>query len=71
MGALNKLLFMRSSLESLDSPCIRRCTLNAADVCVGCGRSLEEIKQWWEADKEEQSVILTNASQRLENLKRR
>ena len=26
-----------------DSPCIGTCTLNANDVCVGCGRHIEEI----------------------------
>jgi len=26
-----------------DSPCIGTCTLNENDVCVGCGRHIDEI----------------------------
>jgi uncharacterized protein len=25
------------------SPCIRNCCLDAAEVCLGCGRHLQEI----------------------------
>jgi predicted Fe-S protein YdhL (DUF1289 family) len=32
------------------SPCIRRCTLDEADVCIGCGRSLQEILDWTAMD---------------------
>ncbi len=28
------------------SPCVRICTLDDEDVCIGCGRTLEEIKAW-------------------------
>jgi len=28
------------------SPCIRKCCLNEDDICLGCYRSLEEIKRW-------------------------
>jgi len=32
--------------EAIKSPCVRMCTLDDDDICIGCGRSLEEIKQW-------------------------
>ncbi|MCW8848191.1 MAG: DUF1289 domain-containing protein [Sedimenticola sp.] len=32
--------------EAIASPCVRMCTLDDDDICIGCGRSLEEIKQW-------------------------
>ena len=32
--------------EAMESPCVRMCTLDDDDICIGCGRSLEEIKQW-------------------------
>ena len=53
------------------SPCIRQCTLNDDDVCVGCGRHLEEIKQWTVVDPERQLQIINAAEQRLKNLHRR
>ncbi|MFY8123363.1 MAG: DUF1289 domain-containing protein, partial [Silanimonas sp.] len=32
------------------SPCVRHCCLDEADECLGCGRTLEEIKAWHTAD---------------------
>jgi predicted Fe-S protein YdhL (DUF1289 family) len=32
--------------EAMKSPCVRMCTLDDDDICIGCGRSLDEIKQW-------------------------
>lgn len=31
---------------STESPCVRLCTLDDQDVCIGCGRTLEQITQW-------------------------
>ncbi len=28
------------------SPCIRQCTLDDRDECVGCGRTIDEILVW-------------------------
>jgi uncharacterized protein len=30
----------------VDSPCVKLCQLNAADICVGCGRTRAEIGAW-------------------------
>lgn len=32
------------------SPCVRECGLDERDVCRGCGRLREEIRQWRGAD---------------------
>lgn len=32
------------------SPCVRECRLDERDVCRGCGRLREEIRQWRAAD---------------------
>ncbi|WP_320826812.1 DUF1289 domain-containing protein [Reinekea sp.] len=47
--------------ERLESPCIRRCTLDVADVCIGCGRSLDDIKRWTLVSPGEQQRILDRA----------
>ena len=47
-------------------PCTRNCCLNDEDICLGCFRSLEEIKFWGEAVEQERITILKNAKQRRE-----
>ncbi|MGL6289672.1 MAG: DUF1289 domain-containing protein [Silanimonas sp.] len=46
------------------SPCIRQCCLDDADECVGCGRTLDEIKAWHGADAAGRAVILRAAAAR-------
>jgi predicted Fe-S protein YdhL (DUF1289 family) len=47
------------------SPCNRICCLNHCDVCLGCGRTLQEIKDWHTADRKQKLQILQQAQQRL------
>ncbi|MFC3032194.1 DUF1289 domain-containing protein [Pseudoalteromonas fenneropenaei] len=49
----------------IESPCIRHCCLNNDDICVGCGRSLQEILAWHEIDDEAKYLILKRAEGRL------
>lgn len=44
--------------KSVESPCIRHCTLNEDDICVGCYRSLDEIVAWGTSTSEEKRAIL-------------
>jgi predicted Fe-S protein YdhL (DUF1289 family) len=53
------------------SPCIRQCCLDDADECVGCGRTLEEIKAWHGADAAGRAGILDAAAARREARARR
>ncbi len=46
------------------SPCVRNCCLDERDVCLGCGRSLDEIRVWSEADDAERLSILERAAAR-------
>lgn len=34
------------SLPSESSPCVRRCCLDADDICLGCFRTMDEICAW-------------------------
>jgi predicted Fe-S protein YdhL (DUF1289 family) len=52
--------------ESLQSPCVRDCCLGDDLTCLGCFRSMDEIKEWGIADDPRRRVILHNASQRRE-----
>ncbi|MEH6822537.1 MAG: DUF1289 domain-containing protein [Motiliproteus sp.] len=43
---------------AINSPCIRNCCLDEQDICLGCGRSLDEILQWGGADDRRKRQIL-------------
>ena len=46
------------------SPCVRNCCLGDDLTCLGCFRSLDEIKEWGLVDDERRREILQNAEQR-------
>jgi predicted Fe-S protein YdhL (DUF1289 family) len=47
------------------SPCINICTLDARNVCQGCGRHIDEIAAWGSATPELKRRIVAAARQRL------
>ena len=52
-------------VDVVESPCINVCKIEN-DVCIGCGRTLEEIAHWSEmtdADKEQVNANLQNKIQ--------
>jgi uncharacterized protein len=51
---------------SAQSPCVRNCCLDDDDTCLGCFRSLEEIKEWGVVDHHRRGIILQNARRRKE-----
>jgi predicted Fe-S protein YdhL (DUF1289 family) len=46
------------------SPCNAVCTLDAADICIGCGRSAAEITAWLHASEAERRRISQRAAGR-------
>jgi predicted Fe-S protein YdhL (DUF1289 family) len=52
----------------IESPCVRICALNASDVCLGCGRTIEEITRWYGMSRDERSRIMAELPQRIEAL---
>ena len=48
----------------VQSPCIGNCCLDDGLICMGCHRSLDEIKEWGIADDHRRCIILQNAKQR-------
>jgi hypothetical protein len=56
-----------SDIDSpVQSPCIRNCCLDDSLICLGCFRSLEEIKDWGVAGDDRRRIILRSAQQRRE-----
>ncbi len=57
--------------EAVESPCVRLCTLDQDDICVGCFRSIDEICAWGGAANDQRRKILKNAAARREDKNRR
>jgi uncharacterized protein len=49
----------------IPSPCNKICTLNGANVCVGCGRSREEIGSWSQLSDADKQRVVERARARL------
>jgi uncharacterized protein len=52
--------------SAAQSPCIRNCCLDDGLTCLGCFRSLGEIKEWQIVGNHRRRIILQNAEQRRE-----
>ncbi len=48
----------------VESPCVRKCTLDVDDICVGCFRSIDEICAWGGAGNDQRHEILQSAATR-------
>jgi len=54
----------------IDSPCISVCRIDETSrVCVGCGRTLEEISDWQSMSESEKDGVMKNIRER--RMKRR
>jgi predicted Fe-S protein YdhL (DUF1289 family) len=54
--------------DAPDSPCISVCIVNPDRVCLGCGRSTDEVGAWSSATVVQQQKIVDAAAKRLEAL---
>ena len=57
---------MPPPVDTLASPCERNCCLDEDHVCMGCGRSLEEIIAWSGASDADKRAILDRSRARTE-----
>jgi predicted Fe-S protein YdhL (DUF1289 family) len=51
---------------TVESPCVRNCCLDKQDVCLGCGRTIDEIIRWGDANDTEKILILKRSIKRME-----
>lgn len=42
----------------VESPCINNCCLDDSDICMGCCRTLDEIKSWTSLTEQQKNVVL-------------
>jgi predicted Fe-S protein YdhL (DUF1289 family) len=62
---------MNQPLDPLASPCVRNCCLDETNVCMGCGRTLQEIIDWGTASDADKAAILTRSRERARARERR
>lgn len=48
----------------IPSPCVSVCSMNEADLCIGCHRNSREIREWMLMDDTERHEVIEIASQR-------
>jgi len=46
------------------SPCVDICALDEKDICIGCGRSADEILDWGIMTNDKKRQVLKNISLR-------
>jgi len=46
------------SVDSIESPCIDVCKLNSDFVCIGCGRTIDEVLKWPEYTDVQKKAVL-------------
>ncbi len=50
----------------IETPCVKICTLDArAGLCLGCGRTVDEITRWSRMNASERARVVTDLSARL------
>jgi predicted Fe-S protein YdhL (DUF1289 family) len=50
----------------IDTPCVKICTLDArSGMCLGCGRTVDEIARWIEMSAAERGRIIAELPRRL------
>jgi predicted Fe-S protein YdhL (DUF1289 family) len=53
-------------VTAISSPCVKLCQLDPATrLCLGCGRSLNEIGRWSNLSEAERRAIMTELPARL------
>ncbi len=44
--------------DTVISPCVSICRLDKDNVCMGCYRTVEEVREWYNLSNEEKQKIL-------------
>lgn len=51
-------------MADINKPCIKRCSLNEEEICLGCFRTFDDMCQWNKASIEEKQEMLNIAERR-------
>ena len=53
--------------KKIESPCVSICQLKG-DLCIGCGRTIEEIRHWKAMTRPEKMKTVKRADERLKKI---
>lgn len=53
-------------MSNVPSPCTRQCAVDSENVCLGCGRTVREIRIWHKSSDEEKLEIIAKSQRRLD-----
>jgi len=53
-------------MKKNNSPCVNNCILKS-NVCIGCGRTIDEIKEWSNLSEEDKIFLIETLKKRKEN----
>jgi len=51
-------------MSTIEKPCIKKCTLNEEDICMGCFRTFEDMLKWHKSSVKEKEAMLFAARNR-------
>jgi len=53
-------------MPAIETPCVKTCTLDPRSrLCLGCGRTIEEIARWTLMSTENRTLIMGQLAARL------
>lgn len=53
----------------METPCVNICLLDdRSGLCIGCGRSIQEIARWVEMTPEQRRAVMAVLPERLERM---
>lgn len=55
---------------NISRPCIRKCCLNDEDICMGCFRTLDDMRVWHKSSDKEKLQMLKVAGTRKMEMKK-
>lgn len=63
----NRVEFARTCKENVPSPCVAVCRMNACTgLCLGCWRTLDEIRDWSTSDNDTRRQVWDAIEQRAQ-----
>lgn len=55
----------------METPCVNICMLDdASGLCIGCGRSGDEIARWVDMSPEQRQAVMKTLPERLDRMER-
>ena len=59
-------------MASIATPCVKICVIDpVSGLCIGCGRSPDEIATWTEMSAQERAYIMSELEERLRRARSR